>query len=151
MSTITLYPSWREAAKVLLNDGITFGSVVSRTAIIRLCGIAPATSIEDVDRFDLEVLQAIASIKQHLLQNHCMYMFSSKAGQYTIAYPEDQTGLALDTGRKAVKKAMLKMTEGVSYIRTDLLTSSERARNADAQAKISQLGGMIKQQVAQIR
>jgi hypothetical protein len=151
MNTITLYPAWREAAKLLLNDGLTFGSLVSRDTLIRLCGISPATSIEDVDRFDLEVLQAVASIKQHLLQHHRMYMFSSKAGQYTVAHPEDQTGLALDTGRKAVKKAMLKMTEGVSYIRTDMLTSSERARNADAQAKISQLGGMIKQQVTQIR
>jgi hypothetical protein len=149
--TTTLYPAWREAVKQLLDSGLAFGGVVTREQIIHLCGIRPAVSINDVDRFELEVLQAIASIKHHLLYQHSMYMYSSKAGSYTIARPQDQTGMVLDTGRRAIRKAMTRMSDGVTCIRADLLSAPERAYNVDAQAKISQLRGMIKQPVAQLR
>lgn len=35
------------------------------------------------------------------------------------------------------------MARGVSFIRTDLLTDKQRLQNADAQAKISKLAGMV--------
>jgi hypothetical protein len=41
---------------------------------------------------------------------------------------------------------MKKMAMGVSFTKTDLLSAPERAKNADAQAKISMLAGMVKSQ-----
>lgn len=148
--TLKLYPAWKEAIKVLLNNGLTFGSVISKDHLTELCKIPPAKDIDDVDRFKLDVLQAITSIKQALLYEHRMFMHSTGSGKYTIVLPADQTQVALDVGRKAVKRAVENMSDGVSYVRSDLLSSKERAENTDAQAKISQLGGMIKQQIAQI-
>lgn len=146
----TLYPAWKETVRVLLSEGLTFGSNITRERLITLCGISPATSIEDKDRFDLEVLQAIVSIKKALLHDHCMLMFSTRDGSYTIAHPESQTDLAIEVGRKSMRKAIEKMADSVTCIRADLLTHVERTKNTDAQAKISQLGGMVRAQVARL-
>lgn len=141
-----LFPAWKQAVKDLLDEGITYGSTISRKRIAEMCQVQPPTSIEDVRRHDLELLQCITEIKDILLTAHCMLMVADHKGSFVIIAPESQTEYAVSTGIKAIGREMKKMAMGVSFTKTDLLSAPERAKNADAQAKISMLAGMVKSQ-----
>lgn len=140
----TLFPAWRQAVRDLLDEGITYGSTISRKRIAEMCQVQPPTSIEDVRRHDLELLQCVTEIKDILLTAHCMLMVADHKGSFVIIAPESQTEYAVNTGIKAISREMKKMAMGVSFTKTDLLSAPERAKNADAQAKISMLAGMVK-------
>lgn len=142
----TLYPAWKQAVKVLLDDGITYGSTISRKRLTDLCQVRPPESIDDVRRYDLELLSCITEIKDTLLTAHCMLLVSDNKGSYVVISPESQTQYAVDNGIKSIGREMKKMSMAVSFTRTSLLSDAERAKNADAQAKISMLAGMLKVQ-----
>jgi hypothetical protein len=65
------------------------------------------------------------------------------AGNYIIIQPESQTQHAVDMGVRAIGREMKRMAMGVSFTKTDLLTDDGRKKNADAQAKISKIAGML--------
>jgi hypothetical protein len=146
MSDTTLFPAWKQAVRTLLGEGLTYGSVVSRKRIAELCEVRPPQSIEDVRRHDLELLTAITEIKDSLLTAHCMLLVADHKGSFIVIAPESQTSYAVNSGVKAIGKEMRKMAMAVSFTRTELLTNDERAKNADAQAKISMLSGMMHSQ-----
>jgi hypothetical protein len=146
MSDTTLFPAWKQAVRTLLGEGLTYGSVVSRKRIAELCEVRPPQSIEDVRRHDLELLTAITEIKDSLLTAHCMLLVADHKGSFVVIAPESQTSYAVNSGVKAIGKEMRKMAMAVSFTKTELLTNDERAKNADAQAKISMLSGMMHSQ-----
>ena len=141
-----LFPAWKQAVKELLNEGITYGSTISRKRIAEMCNVHPPESIEDVRRHDLELLTCITEIKDTLLTAHCMLLVSDNKGSFVVIAPESQTEYSVSSGIKAISKEMRKMAMGVSFTKTDLLSAADRAKNADAQAKISMLAGMMKVQ-----
>ena len=146
MSDTSLFPAWKQAVRTLLGEGLTYGSVVSRKRIAELCEVRPPQSIEDVRRHDLELLTAITEIKDSLLTAHCMLLVADHKGSFIVIAPESQTSYAVNSGVKAIGKEMRKMAMAVSFTKTELLTNDERAKNADAQAKISMLSGMMRSQ-----
>lgn len=143
MEELGLFPAWKQAVKTLIDGGLTFGSTITRESIVELCRVQLPKSVSDVRRFDLEVLQCTSAIKEALLVAHCMLLASDSAGGYIVIRPEDQTRHAVEAGTKAVKREMGRMARGVSFIRSDLLSAQQRQNNADAQAKISKLAGMV--------
>jgi hypothetical protein len=146
MSDTSLFPAWKQAVRTLLGEGLTYGSVVSRKRIAELCEVRPPQSIEDVRRHDLELLTAITEIKDSLLTAHCMLLVADHKGSFIVIAPESQTSYAVNSGVKTIGKEMRKMAMAVSFTKTELLTNDERAKNADAQAKISMLSGMMRSQ-----
>jgi len=144
MTEPTLFPAWKQAVKVLLDEGLTFGSTVTRKRLADLCQVKPPENIEDVRRYDLELLTCITEIKDVLLTAHCMLLVTDNKGAYVVIAPESQTQYAVDSGIKAIGREMKKMSMAVSFTKTDLLSDADRAKNADAQAKISMLAGMVK-------
>lgn len=151
MEQTTLYPAWKQAIKVLLDEGLTYGSTVSRKRLAELCQVRPPESIDDVRRYDLELLTCITEIKDTLLTAQCMLLVSDNKGSFVVIAPESQTQYAVDSGIKSIGREMKKMAMAVSFTRTELLSNEERARNADAQAKISMLAGMMKVQNKELR
>ena len=144
MTEATLFPAWKQAVKVLLDEGLTFGSTVTRKRLADLCQVKPPENIEDVRRYDLELLTCITEIKDVLLTAHCMLLVTDNKGAYVVIAPESQTQYAVDNGIKAIGREMKKMSMAVSFTKTDLLSDADRAKNADAQAKIAMLAGMVK-------
>ena len=144
MSEATLFPAWKQAVKDLIDEGLTFGSTITRKRIAEMCQVKPPVDIDDVRRHDLEVLQCVTDIKDTLLTAHCMLLVSDNKGAYVVIAPESQTQYAVDTGVKALSREMKKMAMAVSFTRTDLLSDSDRAKNADAQAKIQKIARMMK-------
>lgn len=151
MSETTLYPAWKQAVKTLLDEGITYGSTISRKRIAEMCQVRPPESIEDVRRHDLELLTCITEIKDVLLTAHCMLLISDNKGSFVVIAPESQTQYAVDTGIRSIGKEMRKMAMAVSFTKTNLLSDADRAKNADAQAKISMLAGMLKVQNKELK
>ena len=143
MSDEKLFPAWKQAVRTLLDNGLTYGSVLKRSYISELCEVPKPKDIDDVRRYDLEVLRCITEIKDILLTAHCMLMVSDHAGNYIIIEPESQTQHAVDAGVKAIGREMKRMAMGVSFTKTEMLTDEGRKKNADAQAKISKLAGML--------
>lgn len=139
----TLFPAWKQAVKLLLERGITFGQTITRDEIVQMCEIKRPADIGDVRRFDLELLQCTHNIKDALLTSHCMLLVSDNAGGYLVIHPRDQTRYAIEAGTKAIKREMSRMARGVSFVRADMLTAEQRRTNVDAQAKISHLAGMV--------
>lgn len=148
---VKLFPAWKQAIKSLIDGGITFGSRVTRAEIVRLCEIRPAENIEDVQRFNLEVLACVSEIKETLLTAHSMLMVSDHQGGFIIVQPRDQTRIAVESGIKAISREMKRMAMGATFVRSDLLTDEERSRNADAQAKISRLADMLAPTKSELR
>lgn len=146
MQETQLFPAWKQAVKVLLDEGITYGSTISRKRLAELCQVKPPESIDDVRRHDLELLTCITEIKDVLLTAHCMLLVTDNKGSYVVIAPESQTQYAVDNGIKSIGREMKKMAMAVSFTKTELLSAPERAKNADAQAKISMLAGMIRVQ-----
>jgi hypothetical protein len=144
MTEPTLFPAWKQAVKALLGEGLTFGSTITRKRLADLCQVKPPESIEDVRRYDLELLTCITEIKDVLLTAHCMLLVTDNKGAYVVIAPESQTQYAVDNGIKAIGREMKKMSMAVSFTKTELLSDADRAKNADAQAKISMLAGMVK-------
>lgn len=138
-----LFPAWKQAVRTLLDGGLTYGSVLKRSYISTLCDVPPPVDIKDVRRYDLELLRCITEIKDILLTAHCMLMVSDHAGNYIIIEPESQTQHSVDMGVRAIGREMKRMAMGVSFTKTELLTDEGRRKNADAQAKISQIAGML--------
>jgi hypothetical protein len=144
MTNVQLYPIWKEAVKKLIDGGLTYGSSVKRSYLIDLCGLEPPTRVEDVRKFDLDVLRCITDIKETLLTAHCMLLVSDHAGNYHVVAPDSQTEYAVESGIKAIGREMRRMSMNISFVKTELLNDQQRAKNADAQAKVSMLAGMIR-------
>ena len=151
MQNTKLFPAWKEATRKLLDSGVTYESTIKRKHLIELCQVNPPQSIEDVRRYDLEVLKCITEIKDTLLTAHCMLLVSDHAGNFMVIAPESQTQYAVEAGVKAITKEMKRMAMGVSFTKTDLLTDTQRAKNSDAQAKISMLAGMMSKEQKELK
>ena len=151
MTEATLFPAWNQHVRVLLDEGITYGSTIERKRLAELCQIRPPENVQDVRRHDLELLTCITAIKDVMLTAHCMLLVADNKGSFMVIAPESQTQYAVDTGLKAISREMKRMAMGVSFTRTELLSDKERAKNADAQAKISMLAGMMKVQNKELR
>lgn len=143
MTDVRLFPAWKHAIKVLIDEGLDFGASITRARLIELCEIAPPISIDDVKRHDLEVLQCVSAIRDALLTAHSMDLISDGRGGYTVALPRDQTAGAIAHGLRVIGKEMRRMAMRTSFVRQDMLTDEERSKNADAQAKISRLSDLM--------
>jgi hypothetical protein len=127
MENITLYPVWREAIKQLLASGLTYGSMLTKNRIVVLCELP------------------------ELLRAHAMLMVSNFDGSYRIVAPQDQTGYAVEAGARSIAKEMRRMALAVQYTNLSMLDDQQRRKNADAQAKIAMLAGMMHKGSAELR
>ena len=143
MST-TLYPAWREAAKQLIDAGTTYGSVITKLHIAKLCDLKPPKTADEKDAYDLKLLSFITSIKAQLLHKHLMLMVPDRKGRYVIIHPSEQTQYAVAEGVNNIKRELVRAADVLAHTNRELLTAEQQRVNTDAQAKLSMLAGMHK-------
>ena len=142
--SVSLYPGWKEAVRVLVEEGLTFGDTVTKERIAELANVKPpAGTYADAKRYDIEVLRVTSEVKAALLTAHSMLLDANGNGAYQVVKPEDQTAVAVDKGTKALKREMVKMAMSAQFVRRDMLTDEQRKENADACAKIAFMAGMV--------
>jgi hypothetical protein len=144
MDEFKLSPPWKNAVKVLIEAGLTYGSTLEKEKIIDLCELVRPTTIGEKEKFDLKLLQCTSEIKEALLVEHQMMLVTNRDGSYRVVAPKDQTAHAIESGAKSIAKELQRMACGVQYVNTALLDDAQRKQNADALAKISMLAGMQK-------
>ena len=144
MDELKLFPAWKQAVKTLLISGLTYGDTITRETISDLCEVEKPTTIADKSRYDLQLLQCTSSIKDALLTQHNMLLVTTRDGAYRVLMPKDQTAYSICTGVKSIAREFQRMAQGVQHVNMTMLSTDERKRNADAQAKLTMLAGMHK-------
>lgn len=143
--TLKLHPAWRNAEAELIKSGFTYGSQVSRCELGRLFGLRDPVTAEEQQAYNLEFMRHSVHLRDSLLVNH-MIALKTRHGEsiYEAVMPENQTDFAMNTGIKEVKKAMRNMANVLQFTPIHLLTSDQQRKNADAQAKVAMLQGMVR-------
>lgn len=119
------------------------GDVIPRSLIEDLLELPDAKTVEQFKARQLKWLQQFERMRDELLTVHQIWLRSDGAGGYEVVPPARQTELAYsDYSRQAFLK-LKRMARVAQNIKFSELTDAERAANANAQAKISMLIGMV--------
>jgi hypothetical protein len=145
--SVTLYPAWREAEKKLLAAKVEFGAIISRAWLDEVLGIKPPKTVREVRDSDIERLQQITALRDSLLKNHCMMLDPIPGEGYKIVRPEEQTKVAMRKRSKEMKRAIKGLTAELTHVRTDLLSTEQRAENSNAIAKVGALKALSRKQL----
>lgn len=148
---LPLFPAWREAERLLLARGLTYGSLITDEELAELFGIAPPKSIGDVKRVELESLEQREALRASLLQNHRMMLVRTRSLGYTVVPPEQQTRVAMDLRVREAKHALTKLAREVSHVNLERLSDDQRKENSDAVAKIGALSIMFSKRTRALR
>lgn len=142
MENFNLFPAWKQAIKTLLESDLTYGSILRKDDVAKLCGLVYPTTVPEKVNYDLQMLAFMQEIKRSLLQDHSMLLVTNYDGTYRVIEPKDQTGFALEHGAKSITREIRRMAESVQYVNLQLLDSDARRQNMDAKAKIKAIAGM---------
>lgn len=141
---VKLYPSWKEAHRRLLEDGATYGSIITHQQLAELFGLRQPVTAEEQKRFQMSFTANMVSLRDHLLVHNQMALRTVYGKScYEVVLPENQTDFAVKEGMGSIRKAMKTMALTLSHTPTHLLTSEQQRRNADALAKTAMLAGMV--------
>lgn len=149
MSTETkLYPSWRQALNDLELAGIEPGQSIDKSWLETAFGIKPAQTITDAERNRALFRSSIWELRNALLTKHKLMLRAVDGVGYRVIDPDKQTDIALRDRGSEIARALDKLHQEVSFVRTDLLTDDQRKANADAVAKVGALMGMTRKQLS---
>ena len=141
---VTLYPSWREAIKRLVDAGrIRSGEIITRAELEEIFGIRPAETIAQHEQNRLRFLQMFTDMRAALLQDHMAMLRPVPGVGWEIVPPQEQTRRAMDDRLRSIYKSVEHLAREISFVRTDMLSAAELAENANARAKVGQLAVML--------
>jgi hypothetical protein len=141
---VRLYPAWREALRQLRNDGtLVPGGQIPRDELEALFGLKPPSTIAEYERHRLRFLQQFTDLRDALLEEEQLMLRSVLGVGWEIVEPAEQTGRSMDDRMRNIHRELRRLGAELTFIRTEALTESERAANADARAKTGQLAAML--------
>jgi hypothetical protein len=149
---LRLSPPWKHALATLVDEGLTYGQVITKDRLVDLFGLLRPVTAEDQERFQMDFLQQFTELREELLEEHrlrlrTMYGESS----YEVVHPGEQTSLAMDEGQRDLKRAIRRMSRTLAFVRHEELTDEQRRKNSDAQAKAAMLAGMVRRPMLQCK
>lgn len=147
MSELKLFPSWRQAAKELIDAGLEPGKIIAKSDLERLFGITPAQTIAELERNRMLWLRNMSDLRDALLREHCVMLMSVPGIGYRLVEPEQQTSTALAVRGRAIALQMGRLHDDLTYIKVDALTDDQRKENTDALARVGVLMGMANKQL----
>lgn len=147
MSEIKLFPSWKQAAKELIDAGLEPGKIIAKADLERLFGIEPAQSITEFERNKMLWLRNMTELRDSLLRDHCVMLMSVPGIGYRVVEPEQQTATALAVRGRAIALQMGRLHNDLTYVKVDALSNEQRKENTDALARVGVLIGMTNKQL----
>lgn len=145
-----LSPPWRQAEKDLINNGLTYGSLIEQEWLDTAFGIKPAQTIAQHQRNELLRLRQMQDLQTALLENHKMMLAPVRGIGFSVVPPDKQTAVSLNKRGKEVRAALCKMARELSNVNSQLLTDDQRKENTDALAKLGQLRSITRKKLRQI-
>lgn len=140
---VLLHPEWRHAMQQIMSIEPKPGDVIPRDLLEELLQLPEACDAEGFKARQLKWLQQFERLRDELLITHQIWLRANGSGGYEVVPPGRQTEIAYsDYSRQAFLK-LKRMARVAQNVRFSELTAAERAANANAQAKISMLVGMV--------
>lgn len=148
MSNVTPFPEWRAALAVLQSENkLTPGAVISVEWLRELleCPVPKGeTSAAEVREADLLYVRRMKDLKDELLIAHNIHLHTDHRGSLVVVPPNEQTQVGVDEGRRLIIKGLRHTASVLSHVDHSALTADERAKNADALAKLANLNSMVR-------
>lgn len=146
--TPKLYPAWREALSQLELAGIAPGQTIDREWVERAFGIEPAATVADYEKNRQLFRKFFWELRTELLKKHRLLLRAVNGVGYEVIHPRRQTARAMADRGEEVARALQKLADEISYVRTEELDDAQRKANLDAQAKVGALIGMARKKLA---
>lgn len=143
-----LFPAWRQAEQDLIAQGVTYGSLITDEWLRAAFGIVEPKTIADAQRNDLVMLRQTDALRDSLLQTRNMMLRRVQGVGYSVIPPDQQTRTAMKDRTREVKSALRKLALEISHVDQSMLTDEQRKENADAQAKLGALRGMVRKKLS---
>ena len=145
---LNLYPPWKEALKAFEERGYTYGDLLTKEWFIRAIGMdVPAPdarfTIEQLNRFELSILQQFKPFRTAVLEKFQMDLVSDRAGAYLIIAPKDQPERALRDMNTGIKREMDRGLARIRNVNAARLTAQERQQFMDVMAKAADMASRI--------
>jgi hypothetical protein len=145
---VRLSPPWKHALATLLNRGMPYGMVITKSELVQLFGLRDPVTADDERKFQLDYLAQFSELRDELLEEHRLYLRTVWGdGAYEVTPPSQQTERAFAEGTRELRRVIRKMARGIAFVRHEELTDQERADNADKQAKAAAIAGMMRKQI----
>lgn len=145
-----LYPVWKQALVRFKEAGFVYGDIVPHDWFHEAFGLPSAAdqaklSVPQYQAVRLKRLGSFEPLQAALLNDHGIDLQTEPGVGYRLVHPRDQVRRAYEDGQRAIKKAIRDMTDrGVVNVNTGALTADERRANADIQARIGMLRGLLR-------
>lgn len=143
MSSVSIYPAWRQAVKEFLALSPQPGFIIKKAWLIDQFGLNEGETKEQYQKFQLDYLQDIDLFKRELLEIHQIALASVHGEGYRVLAPSEQTGHAMKQGLKRVRSNLRNMGSMLANVDFSRLTADERQQNSDAIARVSMIAGMV--------
>lgn len=144
---LKLFPAWRQAELDLIAQGVTYGSLITDEWLREAFGVGEPKTIADAQRNDLIMLQQTQALRDSLLESRNMMLRRVQGVGFSVVPPDQQTRVAMEDRTREVRNALRKLAREVSHVDRSRLTDDQRKENADAQAKIGALRGMVRRKL----
>lgn len=144
MSTITRHPAWKQAVADFLSLDAPEGHLLTKEWLIdALCLTAPKT-LNDKERFDFDYLSGIDNFRRELLEKHCLAFKTVRGEGLLLLTAREQVEYAIEERDRLMGKALRNGARTLMYLRSNELSSEERANHADQLARHAKLASVIK-------
>ena len=141
-------PRWRHALRVLVARGLADGDTIDKSELVKLFGLAEPVTAADQQKFQLDYMAQMIPLRDELLEEHRIALRTMHGeSAYEVLPPQQQTDYAMKEGQRELARAIRRMAKTVAYVRHEELTDEQRRANADAQARIAMLAGMMRKRL----
>jgi hypothetical protein len=143
---VQTHPEWKNAVQLFVEAGFTYGSRIPDEWFYRAFNLVEPTDDtgwREKQRIDLAYLRNITAMREWLLTELQMLLWSDPQGGYEVVPPREQVGRAMGDFNVKITKEFTKVATRLRHTALDQLTSDEQRRHADACARVAQLSGMM--------
>lgn len=140
------YPEWKNAVELFMEAGFTYGSSIPDEWFYRAFNLtepAEDTGWREKQRVDLAFLRNITAMREWLLTELRMLLWSDPQGGYEVVPPRQQAGRSMGEFNVKVTKEFTKVAARLRHTAIDQLSADEQRQHSDACARVAQLSGMV--------
>jgi len=144
MSGLMKHPAWKQAVVDFLVLNAPMGHLLTKEWLVDALRLSTPKSLNDKERFDFEYLSGIDSFRRELLEKHCMAFKTVRGEGLQLLTAQEQVDFAIEERDRLIGKALRFGARTLMYLRSNELTSEERANHADQLARHAGLASVIK-------
>ena len=140
VENIKKYPAYLHAIDEILKQ-FTYGDVIPKAWLSQEMEMPEPVSgtFSAMKAYQFKMMAALEPLKEILLSEHKMLLYSVRGEGYLIVAPEQQTDVVWDKMRRVIHKELTRAVQGLFHLDVARLSDPARKHNADYQAKLASL------------